>query len=85
MYDFTYMWNLKIQQTSKYKKKRTRLTDIENKLMVTIGEEWDSKGVREWKLQTFRCEIGYKDVIYNMGNIGNILNDCKWIVPLKLC
>ena len=32
------MWNLKIQQTSEYNKKRSRLTDIENKLAVISGE-----------------------------------------------
>ena len=52
--------------------------------MVTIGEGWGSKGVGEWKVQTFSCKIGYKDVVYNMGNIGNILNNCKWIVTFKI-
>ena len=39
LFDITYMWNLKkIQQTSEYNKKSSRLTDTENKLVVTRGE-----------------------------------------------
>ena len=38
LYDITYLWNLK-NKTSEYDKKRGRLTDIENKLMVTSGEK----------------------------------------------
>ena len=30
LYGITYMWNLKIQQTSEYLGKRSRLTDTEN-------------------------------------------------------
>ena len=41
------MWDLKIQQTSKYKKKRNRLTDIENKLVDTSGEREAGKGTIE--------------------------------------
>ena len=37
LYDITDMWNLK-NTTSEYNKKRSRLTDIENKLVVTSGE-----------------------------------------------
>ena len=35
-YEITYMCNLKIQQTSE--QKGSRLTDLENKLVVTSGE-----------------------------------------------
>ena len=35
-YDITYRWNLK--SDTNYLKNRNRLTDIENKLMVTKGE-----------------------------------------------
>ena len=34
LYDITYMWNLKIRQTSEYNKKETD-SEIENKLVVT--------------------------------------------------
>ena len=44
------MWNLKIQQTNEYKKKRTRLTDTENKVVVLNGEEGE--------VQTTRCKTG---------------------------
>ena len=29
--------------------------------------------VGEWEAQTIGCKMGYKDVLYNMGNIANIL------------
>ena len=43
------MWNLNThtQQTSEYnnsKKKRSRVTDIENKLVVTSGEKEEEEG-----------------------------------------
>ena len=37
--DITYMWNLKKYKWT-YLHNRNRLTDIENKLMVTNGEKW---------------------------------------------
>ena len=52
--------------------------------MVTTEEGWGSKGVEGVEGTNFRCKIGYKDVVYNMGNIGNILNNCKWIVTFKI-
>ena len=45
-YDIAYMWNLKkIEQMNSFKI-RSRVTDVENKLMVTTGEKrrkksWD--------------------------------------------
>ena len=39
-YDITYMWNLKKWQKWTYLQNRNRLTDIENKFMVTKGERW---------------------------------------------
>ena len=36
-YDITYMWNLKEGYKWPYLQNRNRLTDIENKLMVTKG------------------------------------------------
>ena len=35
--NITYMWNLKTDTNQLVHKKRNRLTDIENKLMVTKG------------------------------------------------
>ena len=50
LYDITYTWSLKNKTHSQ---ERSRLTDIENKLVVTSGE----KGV-----QTIRSKISYKAV-----------------------
>ena len=66
------MRNLKkTQHTSEYNKKRSRLTDIENELVVTSGEggQYRVKG----EPQTIRCKISHKGVLYNTGNIANIL------------
>ena len=30
-------------------------------------------GVGEWEVQTIERKIGYKDILYNIGNIANIL------------
>ena len=38
-YYITYMWNLKKKYKRTYLQNRNRLTDIENKLMVTKGEK----------------------------------------------
>ena len=69
------MWNLKNRQTSKYK--NSRLQDIENKEMIKGGWgyrwEWDNIGVEKWEVQTTGCKIGYMNVLYNLGNIVNIL------------
>ena len=45
-YDIAYMWNLKEKKRHKwtYFKNRKRLTDIENKLMVTKGERGVGEG-----------------------------------------
>ena len=43
----------KIQQTSEYsKKKKSRLTDIENKLAVTKAGRKGNVEVKEWAVQT---------------------------------
>ena len=47
-YETTYMWNLKRWYTWTYLQNRNRVTDVENKLMVTKGE----KGVGiNWKVE----------------------------------
>ena len=42
--DITYWWTLKLQQTSEYNKKSSRLTDIKNKLMVISWGERQYRG-----------------------------------------
>ena len=37
-YDITYTWNLKKWYKGTYLQKINRVTDVENKLMVTMGE-----------------------------------------------
>ena len=65
-------------ESKKYNKlvniqKRSRLTDVEKKLAVTSEEEGQYRGGGGWKVQTTGCKMGYKDVLYNTGNIANIL------------
>ena len=48
----TYIWNLKKGYKGTYSQNRNRLTDIENKLMVTKGEKGrrDKLGVWDYTL-----------------------------------
>ena len=49
------MWNLKKKDTNELVcKNRKRLTDIENKLMVTKGGSWgrDKLGIWDWQIYT---------------------------------
>ena len=70
--DVTYMWNLKKMQhiCEQSRKEADRLTDIENKLVVTSGEGsmW---GLGE--VQTIGCKIGIKMYLYNTEHIADIL------------
>ena len=46
--------------------------------MVTGGEE--KRLYRGWRVggtNTTRCKIGYKDVLYNMGNLKNYIEKLK--------
>ena len=66
----------KIQHTSEYNKKRSRLTDVGNKLVVTSGEREGGRGnirVGDQEVQTITYKIIYKDILYNTVNIANIL------------
>ena len=45
-YDITYMWKLKKWYKWTYIQNRNRLTDRENKLMVTKGERWREGQIR---------------------------------------
>jgi len=45
-------------------KKCSRLTDTENRLVVTVGRQGRGiVGVREGAIQTIQCKIGCKDVL----------------------
>ena len=63
-------------------KKRSKLTDTENKLVVTsCGEGQHKSG----GVQTTECNTGYTNVLYNMGKIANIYNNYKWSITFKNC
>ena len=63
-------------ESKKYNKlvtitKRSRLTDIENKL---AEKEWRRGKIEgDQDMQTIRYKISYKDILYNMGNVANTL------------
>ena len=42
--------------------------------MIIVGRRGRGNiRVGEWEVQTTGCKIGYKDVLYNMGNIASKL------------
>ena len=43
------------------------------KVVVTSGRGKALLGVGKWEVQTIECKIGYMVVLYNIGNIANIL------------
>ena len=51
-------------------KKRNKLTDTENKLVVTCGKR---KMGKEQEIQILRYKISCKDILYNTENIANVL------------
>ena len=63
-------------ESKKYNKlvtitKRSRLTDIENKL---AEKEWRRGKIEgDQDIHIIRYEISYKDILYNMGNVANTL------------
>ena len=60
---------LKIQQTSQCNKTKNRLTDEENKLVVTSRErEGGGQGIK----QTIIYTINNTDMLYIAGNIANV-------------
>ena len=68
-----YVESKKIQLVNITKKKRRRrsgLTDTENKLVVFTGEE-NQLVVGQWKVQIIGYEIGYKNILYNTGDTAN--------------
>ena len=68
----TYMGNAKKSQTSEYNKKTVDSWIQRTNWCLSVGA---AKGnlVGEEEVQTIECKTGYKDVLYNMGNIANIL------------
>ena len=63
-------------------KKYNKLENITKKKQTnryreqTSGYQCRGKGiirVREWEVQTIGCKIGYKNVLYNMGTIDNVV------------
>ena len=63
------------KKTSEYNKKEAD-TDIEKKLVITSGEREGGRGnirAGEKEVQTIMYKINYKDILYNTGNIANIL------------
>ena len=79
LYDITYMWNLnkynKLMNTKiKLVNTKKKEADSQIKLVVNNGEEQrGGTGIGKWKVQTTGCKTGYKDALYNAGNIANIL------------
>ena len=51
---------------------KNRLTDFENKLMVTKGERWGGRGEINWEVRinihTLYIKIINKDLLYSSGN-----------------
>ena len=67
---------LKIQQANSFNKKRARLSDIENKLVVTSEEREAGRGKiggTEWEVQTTGCKVTTRMYLYNTWNTANIL------------
>ena len=56
LYDITYIWNLKRNDINEFidKKKKNRLTDLENRLMVIRGESWGEGIVWEFEIDTYK-------------------------------
>ena len=66
MYDLTYIWNLK-NDTNELIYKTSKLTDVENKLVVTKGErqERDILGVWDSQIQPLCIkQSNNKDLLY---------------------
>ena len=66
-----------MQQSTEYNKNEAD-ANTQNKPVVTTagrdGRRGDT-GVEGWEGQTIRPKIGYKGILYNTGNIANILQE----------
>ena len=72
LYDISDIWNLKkYNELVKVTKKKQPHSNIEQ----TSGHKWGEKGKgkRGQQVQTISYKINYKDTLYSMGNIANIL------------
>ena len=67
-YDITYLWNLKQWYKETYLQNRNRLTDVENKLMVTKGQSGGDKvRINRYTLLYIK-KMNNKDLLYSTGN-----------------
>ena len=68
-YDTPYMWNQNKWYKWTYLQNRNRVTDVENKLMVTKGARGgrDKLGDWDWHIHTTIYKIN-KDLLYSTGN-----------------
>ena len=73
--DITSRWNLKIQQTSEHNKKKQthRYRGQTSDYRWGEGSGWDDIGVGDSKVQTTTYKKSYLGILYNTGNIANIL------------
>ena len=65
-----------MQQTSEYNEKEadSQIKRIKEWLPVGKGERGGAiQGVGDQEVQTIRYKISYKDILYNCGDIANIL------------
>ena len=67
-YDITYLWNLKQWYKETYLQNRNRLTDIENKLMVTKGQRGGDKVQINRYTLLYIKQMNNKDLLYSTGN-----------------
>ena len=61
--------------TSEYKKKKQihKYREQSSGYQCRDGRRGDNKWVENWKVQTIVYKIRYKDMLYNTGNVANIL------------
>ena len=71
-----YMWNLKNSQTSEYNKKTVDSRIQRTNWCLSVGA---AQGilVGEQEVQTTECKTGYKDALYNMGDMPVFCNKTK--------
>ena len=42
-------------------------------MWLPVGRGRGNIEMREWEVKTIRYTVGFKDVLYNMGNIANVV------------
>ena len=66
-------------------KKRSRLTDIGNKLVVTHGERGEGQyRMGEWEVQTNGCKVGSRMYWTTQGIETIFCNSYKWKITFKI-